>query len=68
MPDSVFRVALVTGASAGLGARFAEALDRAGASVVVTALRAGELDALAERLSHSLAGQTLLVDGGWTTY
>ena len=41
------RVALVTGASAGLGARFARVLHRAGAHVLVTARRADLLDQLA---------------------
>jgi NAD(P)-dependent dehydrogenase (short-subunit alcohol dehydrogenase family) len=41
------RVALVTGASAGLGARFAHVLHRAGAFVVATARRADLLDELA---------------------
>jgi NAD(P)-dependent dehydrogenase (short-subunit alcohol dehydrogenase family) len=41
------RVALVTGASSGLGARFARVLHEAGAQVVVTARRSERLDELA---------------------
>src|SRR5215471_20572518 len=41
------RVALVTGASAGLGARFARVLHRAGAQVLATARRTDLLDELA---------------------
>lgn len=51
MPDDPSRldgrVALITGASSGLGERFARVLHRAGASVVVTARRADRLDELA---------------------
>jgi NAD(P)-dependent dehydrogenase (short-subunit alcohol dehydrogenase family) len=49
---STGRWALVTGASPGLGARFAQVLDAAGASVVVTARRAHRLAVVAERLAH----------------
>lgn len=44
------RVVLVTGASSGLGARFAEALAAAGATVVLAARRVERLVALATRL------------------
>ncbi|MSO59031.1 MAG: glucose 1-dehydrogenase [Ilumatobacteraceae bacterium] len=44
------KVALVTGASSGLGARFARVLHAAGASVVISARRKDRLDALATDL------------------
>jgi NAD(P)-dependent dehydrogenase (short-subunit alcohol dehydrogenase family) len=53
------RVALVTGASAGLGARFARVLHAAGAHVIVTARRAEPLDELADEFQtrmETLAG------------
>ena len=49
------RVALVTGASSGLGSRFARVLAGAGASVVVAARRAERLEALARELGDGLA-------------
>jgi NAD(P)-dependent dehydrogenase (short-subunit alcohol dehydrogenase family) len=49
------RVAIVTGASSGLGARFARVLDAAGASVVVTARRADRLEVLATELRDAHA-------------
>jgi NAD(P)-dependent dehydrogenase (short-subunit alcohol dehydrogenase family) len=49
------RVAIVTGASSGLGERFAETLSGAGASVVATARRAAEVSAVAGRLPDALA-------------
>jgi hypothetical protein len=45
------RVALVTGASSGLGRRFAEILGAAGAEVIVTARRIDRLTELADELS-----------------
>ncbi|MGP1282169.1 MAG: SDR family NAD(P)-dependent oxidoreductase [Parasphingopyxis sp.] len=54
MPDTPFdlsgRVALVTGASSGLGAGFARLLARAGAKVVLGARRKERLEALAEEI------------------
>ncbi len=48
--DLTGRVALVTGASSGLGARFAEVLASQGASVVLAARRLDRLEALAEKI------------------
>jgi NAD(P)-dependent dehydrogenase (short-subunit alcohol dehydrogenase family) len=48
------RVALVTGASSGLGARFARVLHAAGAEVVVAARRTDRLEALARELDGAL--------------
>jgi len=44
------KIALITGASSGLGARFATVLARAGARVVLAARRAGRLDELRARI------------------
>jgi NAD(P)-dependent dehydrogenase (short-subunit alcohol dehydrogenase family) len=49
------QVAIVTGASSGLGVRFAEVLHAAGASVVVAARRLDRLEALVERLPGAVA-------------
>jgi len=57
------RVALVTGASAGLGARFARVLHQAGAHVLVTARRVGLLDQLARE-----CGERIEVMPGDITY
>lgn len=53
--DLTDMVAVVTGASSGLGERFAEVLHTAGAQVVVSARRKERLTALAERLPGTLA-------------
>jgi NAD(P)-dependent dehydrogenase (short-subunit alcohol dehydrogenase family) len=48
-------ISIVTGASSGLGLRFAEVLHAAGSTVVVAARRLDRLEALAERLPGSVA-------------
>jgi NAD(P)-dependent dehydrogenase (short-subunit alcohol dehydrogenase family) len=57
------RVAIVTGASSGLGERFARVLHAAGATVVVVARRAERLEALTADLAGSLAVPADLADG-----
>ena len=47
------RVAIVTGASSGLGARFARVLDAAGARVVLAARRRERLENLASELADA---------------
>ena len=61
------RVAIVTGASAGLGARFARVLDGAGAKVVLAARRADRLTALADDLTDAHAVSCDLAEPGAPT-
>lgn len=57
------RVALVTGASTGLGARFANVLRTAGADVVVTARRSSQLESFATSIgATALAGDITSAD------
>ena len=58
--DLTGRVALVTGASSGLGARFAEVLAAQGAAVVLAARRFDRLEALAAKIEAS-GGKALAV-------
>jgi NAD(P)-dependent dehydrogenase (short-subunit alcohol dehydrogenase family) len=58
------KVAIVTGASAGLGARFARVLDAAGARVVVAARRVDRLEALAKELRDAHAVPCDLAEDG----
>src|SRR4051812_41259904 len=57
------RVAIVTGASSGLGERFARVLHAVGAKVVSVARRADRLDALTADLPGSIALPADLADG-----
>ena len=58
------RVAVVTGASSGLGARFARVLDAAGARVVLAARRAERLDARASERNDAFPVACDLTDDG----
>jgi NAD(P)-dependent dehydrogenase (short-subunit alcohol dehydrogenase family) len=58
------KVAIVTGASSGLGARFARVLDAAGAHVVITARRSDRLDEVAADLADPLGVAADLTEPG----
>jgi NAD(P)-dependent dehydrogenase (short-subunit alcohol dehydrogenase family) len=55
------RVAIVTGASSGLGDRFARVLHAVGATVIVTARRADRLEALAAELNEERPESAVVV-------
>lgn len=55
------RVAIVTGASSGLGERFARVLHAAGADIVVTARRSDRLESLAADLESQRADSVVVV-------
>ena len=59
--DLTGKVALVTGASSGLGVRFAEVLAENGAEVVLVARRADRLDAVKAKIEKS-GGRALVVE------
>jgi 3-oxoacyl-[acyl-carrier protein] reductase len=59
--DLTGRVALVTGASSGLGAHFAEVLAENGAKVVLVARRADRLDALKKKI-EAAGGQAIAAE------
>ncbi|MEZ2347615.1 SDR family NAD(P)-dependent oxidoreductase [Terriglobus sp. RCC_193] len=61
--DLTGQVAIVTGASRGLGQYFSRALGRAGAKLVVTSRKAGDCDAfIAELASMNIEAKALVLD------
>lgn len=57
------RVAIITGASSGLGARFARVLNAVGAKVIIAARRRDRLDSLAEAMDDCHAVACDVTDG-----
>ncbi len=62
--DLAGRVALVTGASGGLGAHFAHVLDQAGATVVISGRSPDKLDHIASSLSNRTLSVEIDVQSG----
>jgi len=64
MPQTTFRTALITGASAGMGAEYARQLAAAGTNLILVARRLDRLEELARRLreKHALAIECLQAD------
>ena len=55
------KIAMVAGASSGIGAEFARALAKAGADVVLGARRADRIEALAKEIAEETGKRTLAV-------
>lgn len=66
MREFIGKCALITGASSGIGAGFAEELHRRGASVILVARRREALESLAARLNSVRAGSAEAIEADLT--